>query len=166
MTLSDQSAILLAAIENDLIQPEDIVRWADAAIVTLEKPPAWIIELSTLSSPHLADFERQLRKQSPMLLPMRRKVQIIVLGHKADLLSLPDTLSKLFRLRFTNIIRGEREPFDDQLASALIEWDDRLDLDLDPKDPLRGKFTSLFREYLKDADEIAEVLPWKFRKAA
>jgi hypothetical protein len=47
MTVSEQCAVLMEAIEDELLQPEDIVRWADEIIVAMEKPPTWIIELAT-----------------------------------------------------------------------------------------------------------------------
>jgi hypothetical protein len=35
MTLSEQPAILLEAVEQELLRQEDIVRWADGVIVAM-----------------------------------------------------------------------------------------------------------------------------------
>jgi hypothetical protein len=98
MTLSEQCGILMEAIKEELLQPEDIIRWADGIIVAMDKPPTWIIELSTLDSPYLVDFAAWLRDQVTAPLPIRRQIQVIVLAHDAGLLSLSATLQKLFRL--------------------------------------------------------------------
>jgi hypothetical protein len=165
MTLSEQSAILLEAIEDELLQPEDIVRWAAEIIVAMDKPPTWIIELSTLGSPHMTDFASRLREQAPATLPLRRQIQVVVLAHQAGLLSLSAALSQLFRI--TILDRG-KQPLDasaTRLQDLLVEWDclDYLDV-VEPT--LEAKYEAMFREYLKDAEDIRTALPWKFGKAA
>src|SRR5437870_5698298 len=98
MMLSEQVAILLEAAELELLQPEDIVRWADQAIVAMQKPPVWVIDLSLLRSPHLVDFVGLLRLHAAVPLALRRRIQIVVLAHITGVLSLADTLPKLFRV--------------------------------------------------------------------
>jgi hypothetical protein len=165
MTLPEQSAILLEAIKDELLQPEDVVRWADAVIVATEKPPQWVIELSTLHSPHLADFVSRLRQQASAALTVHRQLQLIVLAYDAGLFSLPTTLSKLFRVAILDREEPALDALGQRLVDTLIEWDCQEDLDV-IEQPLQAKFTALFREYLTDADDIAAVLPWKFERAA
>ncbi|MEY4200695.1 MAG: hypothetical protein RLZZ265_2435 [Verrucomicrobiota bacterium] len=163
MTLAEQASILLEAIESELLQPADIVRWADGILVAMENPPAWIIDVSTVHPPDLEDVVRQLREHASAL-PVRRQVQVIVLAHDAGLLSLRDTLPKLFRV--TILERGERslDELDKRLVEALVDWDFQEDLDvIEPS--LQVRLAALFREYLTDAQEMAAVLGPKFRKA-
>ena len=69
MTLSEQAAVLLRAANNELLHTEDIVRWADAVIAEMEKPPDWIVDLSTSNSPHMADFITRRRERAPVRPP-------------------------------------------------------------------------------------------------
>jgi hypothetical protein len=162
MTLPEQCAILLAAIEQEILQAGDLIQWADSIIVAMEKPPAWIIELSTLYSPLTIDFASRLRAQASAPLPVSRRIQIIVLAYNSGLLSLPDTLSRLFRVM---MVRGMRppatDPLDRRLVDALHDWDEQDDLDV-VELPLQAKFRELFREYRTNADDIIAILPWKF----
>ena len=163
MTFAEQASILLEAIEAELLQPADIVRWADEILVAMENPPAWIIDVSTVHPPDLEDVVRQLREHASAL-PVRRQVQVIVLAHDAGLLSLRDTLPKLFRV--TILERGDRslDERDKRLVEALVDWDFQEDLDvIEPS--LQVRLAALFREYLTDAQEMAAVLGPKFRKA-
>jgi hypothetical protein len=167
MTLSEQSAILLEAIEADLLQPEDIVRWTDSLIVAMDKPPTWIIELTTLNSPYLVDFASRLRDQLTAPLPMRRQIQLVVLAHDSGLIALSGTLQKLFRLTiFDSLEQGAkaRDALEERLNKLLVEWDCQENLEvIQPQ--LEVKLEALFREFLNDAEEIRSLLPWKFKKA-
>jgi hypothetical protein len=165
MTLSEQCAVLMEAIDDELLQPEDIVRWADGIIVAMDKPPTWIIELSTLGSPHMIDFASPLREQASASLPMHRQIQVVVLAHDAGLIALPGALQKLFRI--TMLERGRRpmDALDTQLHGLLVEWDQLDDLVVIGL-PLEPRLKALFREYLTDVEDIKAVLPWKFGKAA
>ena len=166
MTLPKQCAILMVAIEEELLQPEDIVRWADNIIVSMEEPPMWIIDLATLVSPHMTDFDTCLRAQASAPPPVSRRIQIIVLAHEVGSLSLSDTLSKLFRVTLCQSLGPRiKDPLERQLVDALVHWDQQDDLDVIGP-PLQATFTSLFREYSKNASDIIAVLPWKFEKAA
>lgn len=164
MTISEQTSILLEAAEHDFLQPEDIVRWADAVIVAMEKPPGWVIELSTLSSSHLVDFVSSLRAEAPSALSMHRRIQIVVLAHSTGMVSLINLLPKLFHIMIhEEVLEGkklQRDALDEQLRDTLVEWDCQEDLDVIEL-PLRVKFEALFQEYLADAHDVAAVLSWK-----
>ncbi len=162
MTFPEQGAILIEAIEEEILQADDLVQWADRVIMAMEKPPAWIIELSTLGSPFTIDFASRLRVQASAPLAASRQIQLIVLAHEAGLLTLPGTLCKLFRITMTER-RGPpiTDPLGRRLVDALLHWDQQDDLDvIEP--PLRARLTELFREYRTNADDIIAILPWKF----
>jgi hypothetical protein len=165
VTLSEQSAILVEAIEDELLQPEDIVRWADRTIATVDKPPTWIIELSTSGSPDLVDFASRLREQAALPLSLHCQIQIVVLAHEAGLLSLSTTLPKLFRVIILERGGRQMDALDERLKDALVGWDCQDDLAV-VEPALLAKLTDLFRAYLAGADEIAAILPWKFERAA
>ena len=168
MTLPEQTAILLEAIEDELLQPEDIVRWADPIIVAMEKPPMWIIDLSTLGTPHMVDCVWRLREQATEQLPQHCRIQIVALAHQAALISSSAALSKLFRIKFIerrNTRTDTVERLDEELNVMLIKWDCQDDLDvIEP--PFQEKLNALFREYLKNADDVVAILPWKFSSSA
>ncbi len=166
MTLSEQCVVLIEAVEDELLQPEDIIRWADKIIVAMEKPPAWIIELSMSRSPHMVDYASRLREQASASPPVRLQIQVVVLAYDAGLLSLSATLSKLFRITMVER-RGPSitDPLARRLVGALADWDQQDNLGvIDPS--LQSKLKALFREYLTNTDDIAAILPWKFEKTA
>jgi hypothetical protein len=167
MTLSEETAILLEAVENELLQPEDIVRWADQIIVAMEQPPGWIIELSMLGLPHLVDFVSRLREQEQATLSSHCRIQIVVLAYNAGSLTFSTTLPKLFRIVIfdrAGRIRRLESALDERLKSALVTWDCQEDLDV-IEQPLQAEFTEIFQEYLKNTAHIVAMLPWKFKKA-
>jgi hypothetical protein len=162
MTLSQQTAVLLEAVDDELLQPDDIVRWADKVIIAEKQPSYWLIELSTLNSPYLVDYVRILRPQasSSMPLPMRSRIQIIILAYYAGLLSFRSCLPKLFRVMMVDHFELKRDALDARLADALVDWDFQEDLDK-IEASLRARFDNLFREYLMNVSELSAVLPWK-----
>jgi hypothetical protein len=164
MTVSEQSAVMLEAIEQELLQPEDVVRWADGLIMSMDKPPPWIIDLSTANSPHLVEFASTLRDHVTATLPIRRQIQVIVLSYNAGLISLSAALKKLFRL--TIIERKERllDAQGSQLKGLLVQWDCQHDLNvIEPA--LEVKVEEAFRDYLTEGKDIKALLPWKFERA-
>lgn len=163
MTLADQAAIMLEAIDDGLLQPEDVVRWADTVIMAMEKPPAWVIELSTFGSPHMEDFVTHLREHAQLPPSIRRQVELIVLAYHAGLLSFRGTLPLLFRV---TLLERKGRPLDavgERLANTLVEWDFQEDLDVIAP-PLRAKFEAIFRDYLRNAHEISAVIPWRLQR--
>jgi hypothetical protein len=162
MTLAKQSAILLEAYNKEIIRAEDIVRWTDLIIASMDLPPEWVIELSALNPNNPVEFLSSLQKQASESLSARQRIQIIILAHEAGFLSLYVALQKLFEITiFDDEI--SLDALDEQLVEALVDWD--CQETLEPIAPrLQKKFSALFREYLKDAEEIASVLPWKFKK--
>jgi hypothetical protein len=48
MPLSEQVVFIVEAIDDQLLQPEDVVRWVDAIIAGAEAPPSWLLEISML----------------------------------------------------------------------------------------------------------------------
>jgi hypothetical protein len=64
MTLQEQCAVLLESVENEFLRLGDIIQWADGQIVAAEKPPAWLIDLSTLHPDQMVEFVSCLRKQA------------------------------------------------------------------------------------------------------
>ena len=161
MTLSEQVAILLETAELELLQPEDIVRWADKVIVAMDKPPVWVVDLSMLRSPHLIDFIGLLRLHADVPVTLRRRFQIVVLAHITGVLPLADTLPKLFRVAIVEHQGARRDALDARLADALVDWDFQEELSvIEPS--LRARFDALFREYLTDVQDVAAVLAWKY----
>jgi len=165
MTLPEQIAILLEAVEDEFLRPEDIILWADTILVVMERPPAWIIELSTLHPSKMVELVSLLRAQPRTPLTIRRQIQVIVLAHDAGLFSLQPTVSKLFRVA---IFEQEERPLDadgELLVDALVDWDCQEETsEIGP--PLQARLELLFREFLSDADDVKAVLPWKFKKTA
>jgi hypothetical protein len=165
MTLSQQAAIVLEAVEHELLRVEGIIRWADAAIVPTEKPETWLIGLSTLNPSQITDFVSLLRTHAAESLPLRWRVQIIVLAFDAGLLSVASSLPLLFRVLIVERRGAERDSADEQLADALVEWDCQEDLGVIPP-VLHARFETLLRGYLADAHEISAVLHWKHEAVA
>jgi hypothetical protein len=164
MTLSQQAAILLEALDHELLRVDSIVRWADSAIVAADKPEAWLIELSTLDPSHITDFVTILHAHEDESLPLRWRVQITVLAYDAGLLSLAVSLRRLFTVVFIDGKGAERDSSDERLADALVEWD-CLESDVIAP-PLRARFETLFRSYLADAHEVSSLLRLKHEAVA
>jgi hypothetical protein len=91
---------------------------------------------------------------------LRKRIQIVVLAHISGVLSLADTLPKLFRVAIVERQGARRDALDTQLVDALVDWDFQDDGTVIER-PLRARFNALFREYLTDAQDVAAVLAWK-----
>lgn len=172
MTLSQQAAVIIEAVEQGLFHADDVLRWADSVIISIEQPPAWLIELSTINPLYIQNFIGVLRKHAESTLPTRSRIQVLVLAWNQGILPLNSCLQKLFKvLIIEGFLEAEQkeDPLDERLHDALVEWDslDCLDV-IEPR--LYLKFEKIFREYLADANEIARVLNWnhelKHRKLA
>ncbi len=157
MTLSQQASIVLEAVEHEWLRVEGIIRWADSVIAADEKPASWLIELSTYNPQDIIGFASLLRAHAAESLPLRWRVQIVVLAFDAGLLSVATSLPLLFRVLILERMGATRDSADEQLVDALIEWDSQDDLDVIPA-PLFARFEALFRDYLADAHEISSVL--------
>ncbi len=157
MTISEQAAIVLEAFEHGVIRVEGVVRWADSRIIADENSSSWLIDLSTHSPQDITGFQSLLRTHAAKSLPLRWRVQIIVLGVDAGLLSVAASLPLLFRVLILERLDAKRDPADEQLVDALIEWDfqDKLSA---ISAPLHARFEGIFRQYLADADGISAVL--------
>lgn len=160
MTLSEQAAILLEFDAIKALQSHEIVRWAKAVIATTDKPPCWLMELSILQSPNRQDFISRLEEQAATELPMRRRIQVIILAHRAGVLPLLATLSKLFEITIFETGNQRLDPLEEKLAQALVYWDceDNPDV-INPI--LDARFADLFVEYMSDSENIAALSPWK-----
>ena len=165
MTLPEQSAVLVEAVEHGLLRQEDIVRWADGFIVAMDTPPGWVIDLSVLSSPHLVDFVGVLREHAAAPMSLHRRIQIVLLAYSSGAFSFADTLPKLFRIVILEQHGMRRDTLEERLADALVDWDFQEDLSvIEP--PLRARFEALFQEYLADAQEVAALLPSRHENVA
>jgi hypothetical protein len=163
MTLSQQSAILVQAVEYGLLQPDDIIRWADSVIATMETPPAWLINLETMQSPHFVDLVSHLRKNAEWPLPVVTKVQLLVLAYEANRVSFNKSLSWLFQVTIVERNGAQLDELGERLRDALIELDMGEDFEV-VQPPLRTKFEVIFQEYLRDANEIAAIIPWRLQR--
>lgn len=157
MTLSQQTALILEAVDLELMSSDGIIRWADSAVVTTEQPPAWLIDLATLNSTHNLDFIGLLRPHAVPTLPLHWRVQIVLVAFESGCLSLRSSLPKLFNVLFIERHGAQADALDERLINALVFWDCQEDLD-EIESTLRARFESLFREYLVDADEVSQVL--------
>jgi hypothetical protein len=81
------------------------------------------------------------------------------------LLSLQGVLPKLFRVAITDRGGQSLDTPGERLKGALISWDCQEDLDVIER-PLQSQLEALFEDYLRDADRVSAVLPWKLQKAA
>lgn len=160
MTLSQQAAVILEAVDQDLIRANEVIRWADRAIVTSEQPPRWLVELAILNPSDITGIISLTRANATDKLPVHWRIQILVLACETGLLSLGSSLPKLFHVLIGDARNTKESPLDERLRNALVDWDIQDCPDqVDP--PLYLRFEALFREYLADAEEISGVLNWK-----
>ena len=156
MTSSQQAAIVLEAVEQGFLHEDGIVRWADSVIVAAAKPEPWLIDLAMLASSHITDYTRILRGQSAESVPLHWRVQMVALAHQHGLVSLHDSLPKLFNILIFDSKEAPEDSLDKQLHRALVEWDSQECLEV-IEIPLAHKFKSIFQEYLADAGEISAL---------
>ena len=156
MTSSQQAAIVLEAVEQGFLHEDGIVRWADSVIATAEQPDPWLIKLAKLASSNLTDYTRILRGQSAESVPLHWRVQMVALAHQHGLLSLHDSLPKLFNILIFDPKEAPEDSLDEQLHRALVEWDGQGCLEV-IEIPLANEFNKLFQEYLADAGEISAL---------
>ena len=165
MTLPEQTAVLLEAAEQGLLNPKTLVHWADGVIGSQASPPYWLIELSTLNSDLITDFLSILGEQAVQELSIRCQVQIILAAYEAEQLELVETLRRLFQ---TVIIKQDykspRDALDETLRDALVDWDfleNPRVIDVS----LQQRLHDIFRIYLADADEVRSLLGWTPRRS-
>ena len=130
MTISQQAAIVLEAVKHELLRVDGIIRWADSVIIAAEKPESWLIELSIHNPQDITGFVGLLRAHAAVSLPLRWRIQIIVLGYDAGLLSLFSSLPKLFRVLIFEEKGEKLDSLDERLYDALVDWDSQEDLDV------------------------------------
>jgi len=162
MTLSQQTALIFETVEQGLFRVEDILRWADSTIVSMDRPPSWLIELSTLNPLHVQDFAKILREHTDESVPVHQRIQIVVLAWNDGRLSLKACLPKLFEILILEAKGYEESTLDRRLSEALVHWDS---LELNVVElKLASEFEMIFREYLKVTQEVFSVLNWPLQK--
>jgi len=157
MTITQQAAIVLDAVEHKLLRVEGIIRWADSALIAEDKPESWLIELSTFNPNDLTGVVNILRRHASGVLPLRWRVQVIVLAYAAGLLNVASSLPLLFRVVILEPNGGRKDALDERLHTALVEWDCQENLEAIPTE-LQARLETQFREYLIGAQKIAAVL--------
>jgi hypothetical protein len=159
MTFSEQTALLLEALDRGFLKPDEIVQWADDTIVSSAKPPEWLIDLSTLVKPYKEDIAELLREHAAPL-SLRRTIELIAVAWSRQLLSVRDALSLLFKIIILDRDTAPQDRSEDTLRDVLCEWDCQEDLDLIPP-TLQAKIESVLRQYLASAGDIARFVPLK-----
>ncbi len=155
MTLLEQCAVLIEAGEARLLQVGDVVQWADKLIVALDKPPPWIIELSTLHSNHVADYLLLLRQQTSVQLSPRQRIQLLIHAYQLNRLSLDELLQKCFEIIILEENKNLLTESENRLADLLVEWDCN---DLIINQDLKSRFEEQFSEYMSGAEETTFLL--------
>ena len=156
MTLSQQAAIVLEAVEQGFFHEDGIIRWADSIIAETGKPEPWLINLAKLASSHITDYTRVLRGQSADSVSLHWRVQMVALAHQSGLLNLHDCLPKLFTILIFDPKEAPEDSLDEQLHQALVEWDSQGCLEVIELS-LANKFEKLLHEYLADAGEVSAI---------
>jgi hypothetical protein len=153
MTTSEQAAVMLEAMRNNLLRMEDVIHWVDDLIVAMDKPPGWLIELSAMEQSHIVDVIARLREHADTSLAVRRQVQVIVTAYDCGLLSFRESLPLLFRVVLVEGGKKELDAAGECLADALVRWDFQDNLDCVSSD-LRATFEAIFRDFRATAFEL------------
>ena len=156
MTLYQQAAIVLEAVEQGFFHEDGIIRWADSIIADTGKPEPWLIKLTMLASTNITDYTRILRGHGAESVPLRWRVQMVALAHQNGLLNLHDGLPKLFNIFVFDNKEAGKDSLDEQLHSALVEWESQGCLEV-LEHSLAAKYEKLLREYLADAGEVSAI---------
>ena len=156
MTISQQAALILEAVEQGFIHEDGIIRWADSMIAETVKPEPWLINLAKLASSQITDYTRILRGQSAESVPLHWRVQLVALAHQNGLLNLHDSLPKLFSILIFDPKEALRDSLDEQLHAALVEWDGHGCLEAIEVSQAH-QFQKIFQDYLADAGEISAL---------
>jgi hypothetical protein len=159
MTFSEQTALLLEALDRGFLQPDEIIQWADAAIAANAKPLEWLIDLSTLAKPYKEDIAVLLREHAAPL-PLRRTIELVALAWSRQLLSVGDALSLLFKITMLDRDTPPQDRAEDTLRDVLVEWDCQEDLHRIPP-TLQTKAELVLRHYLTSGADIARFVPLK-----
>lgn len=160
MTLFEQAAVIVEAVEHGFWRADRIVRWADAEIIAARTPALWLIELSTADESDIATLMGMLRRKETDRLTLHRRIQIVALAWEAGLISLSASLPKLFAILMFEPKGATEDQLNERLHEALVDWDFHEDLDqIDPA--LLLTFEQLLRQYLLDAHETSELLQLK-----
>ena len=162
MTVSEQTALLLEALDYGFLEPDEIIRWADELIAVTANPAQWLIDLSILGKPYKEDVAALLR-QHAQTLPLRRTIELVALAWSRGLLPVSDALAMLFKITILDREDAPQHGPEDALLDVLVEWECREDSDvIHPK--LEARAEAVLRQYLTSAADIARFVPLKCQR--
>jgi hypothetical protein len=122
ISISQQAGIALRAVEFGELPVDAVVRWADSMIITDQRPPQWLIDLSMLKPDHFAEMLQLLHQHAERM--ESREVDICILAHLffAGRLSLEQLFQRAFAACSIDYKVSKSGPFQ-QLTGILCEWD-------------------------------------------
>ena len=161
MTLPEQSAIILDALDHNFVQSEHVIRWADELIATTPQPPPyWLIELSTLPKLYKEDVAALLRQHAKLPIPLRQRIELVALAWDSHKISLNAVFPLLFKITILDRLDSmdtKLQIIDETLHDVLVEWDSQEDLDvIDLR--AAARMEALLRNYASGAYAITQFI--------
>jgi predicted RNase H-like HicB family nuclease len=144
-TLDEARWVYEAALQG-IASAKNIVSWADEKIMVIDKPPYWLIELSTLKSGDPPAYSRAIEAQVLRPLTLKEKVGLIAAAYDGATLSLENALGLLHELGCSN---DPEEDLPDPIWELLVEWDHEPDTGGD----LEVRFRAALAEHLQTLPE-------------
>ncbi len=159
MTVSEQTALLLEALDYGFLEPDEIIRWADESIAATPNPAQWLIDLSILGKPYKEDVAAVLRQRAETL-PLRRTIELVALAWARGLLPVSAALAMLFKITILDREGAQQHGPEDALCDVLVEWECQQDsCVIQPE--LEARAEAVLRQYLTSAADIARFVPLK-----
>ena len=157
MTLPEQCAVLLDAFLRGLCKREDVVAWADRLIMNTDAAPDGVLDLSVPADRLRGDFVSILGAQAARELPLRRRVQIIMLAYDCGVIDFLDTAGRLSILLIDEQDTPPTEPdikrMMDPRWDLFILWEQ-----VDVRDPAKERrLEGRFGPFRTDREELRSI---------
>ena len=123
-----------------------IIVWADSKIAQLDRPPYWLIELSTLQSKDLHEYASIIEASVTAKLPVNDLVSLVLEAHARKSISFDQAIALLCRIFFPKD-KSLRTEFPDSIADLLVELD-CMEIDGPLSEDFVSRCISAFRNHL------------------
>ena len=162
MSLQSEASILVNLASLGSLDKEQVVLWADFHIGSIDSPPFWLIDLSTLGFSRLVDYLTILREHADEeALSRDSRLAFIIGAHIRKFVSLPKAMSALWELWSGPDFDYDSTGIPENILNLLADWDCLDDLDKPSKSFMRRSqkvFQKIFDERKSEVEALELLL--------
>ncbi|MCW1915363.1 type II toxin-antitoxin system HicB family antitoxin [Luteolibacter sp. GHJ8] len=130
----EEAPWMFEAARLGVATPESIIAWSDAKVMDLDRPPFFLIELSTLRSSDSRNYASVIQAHVPETLDAEQRISLVVTAFDQQVIDLDEALPILFRLWLPLPPEKPTSGIPEHVADLLAEWDIISDVEPLPED--------------------------------